>query len=282
MLFVHCQTAKEIKEITSGNTTRKYLLHIPANYNSKEKVPLILVLHGGGGNGRNAEKMTWFSQKADKENFIVAYPYGTNKLFSEKLLTWNAGNCCGHALDKNVDDIEYIKQLILSIKNQYSIDANKVFVTGMSNGGMMSYRIGCELSEYVTGIAPVSGAMNVTTCKPQKSISVIIIHGKNDQQVLYEGGSPKTKVDRHERTDKSVKFAEEFWRNENGCTNRKVTKTGKVERVTYRCKRAKLSVISIDDEGHTWPGGNKGFFGADTPTKEISATEEIYQFFLYE
>lgn len=269
----------EVRQISVHNDIRRYILHIPASYKAGTNVPLFIVLHGGGGNGRGAETMTGLSRKADREGFLVVYPYGWGRM-DEHFLTWNAGNCCGRAMAENKNDVEFIKQLILLIKNQYSIDDNRVYATGMSNGGMMSYRLACELSDQIRGIAPVSGAMNFEPCRPARPVAVMIFHGRADKHVLYAGGAPETQVDSHERIDRSVAFAADFWRRKNECEEKpSLSTSGKVDREKYRCKASDLEVVSIEGEGHTWPGGERGYQGADRPTTEISATDAIWEFF---
>jgi polyhydroxybutyrate depolymerase len=277
LLFIrHALNDDEVKEITIKGKTRRYILHVPEGYTSQSEPDLVVVLHGGGGNGRNAEKMSGFTERSNRDGFLVLYPYGTSRLFDENLLTWNAGNCCGSALDQKVDDVTFLRQLILFIRNQYHV--RKVYVTGMSNGGMMTYRMACESGDIIDGIAPVAGAMNVENCKAARPLDVIIFHGREDRHVLHAGGRPQVKADKHDRIDRSVAFAEAYWQSRNGCRDRKAVKTGKVERVSYTCDGGKLTVISIDGEGHTWPGGKKGHPGADAPTQEISATDEMLKF----
>lgn len=268
-----------VHELTVNGTTRLYLLRVPAEHSSAHPLPLVLVLHGGGGNGKNAEEMTGFT-KAAEGRAIVAYPYGTGKRFKESLLTWNAGNCCGHALDAAVDDVAFLRQLIQTLKAQYPVDEHHIYVTGMSNGGMMAYRAACELSDLITGVGVVAGAMNVEACRPVRPLSVIVFHGRQDQHVRYSGGAPEVTVDSHPRIDRSVAYAEAFWKDRNGCGNRTVEKNGPVEKVAYICARAPLLVNSIDGEGHTWPGGEKGTVFADPPTQEISASRAMLQFWM--
>src|SRR5690242_15001787 len=139
--------SRDIKQsIGFGGRTRSYLIHLPLNYQSNERLPMVLVLHGGGGNDKSNVEMTGFSDKADKEHFIVVYPNGTGR-FENFLLTWNAGNCCGYALDNNIDDTGFLRTVIERMEKDFNIDANRIYATGISNGGMMSYRLGCELSD---------------------------------------------------------------------------------------------------------------------------------------
>jgi polyhydroxybutyrate depolymerase len=268
---------ESVREITVGQDVRRYLLHVPPSYRAGAKVPLVVVLHGGGGNGRGAEKMTGFSQKADREGFLVVYPYGWGR-FDETLLTWNAGSCCGLAMDQNKNDVEFIRHLVHSIKTGYDIDEKRIYATGMSNGAMMSYRLACEMSEVFAAAAPVAGALNIA-CNPANPVSIVIVHGRADQHVLYEGGAPTVMKDSHARVDKSVEYAVDFFRKHNNCREKPVQTIGKLETRSFDCATAGLRVHSLADEGHTWPGGQKGYFGADAPSQEFSATDAIWDFF---
>ena len=267
------------QSLTVSGRERSYITHLPPNIATAQSPALVIVLHGGGGNGENATRMSGMSAKADKENFIVAYPNGNGRL-GEVVLTWNAGNCCGYALDQNINDVEFIRALIDKMLATYPIDSKRVYVTGMSNGGMMSYRLACELSDKIAAIAPVAGALNVD-CKPTHPISVIAFHGIGDQHVLYEGGEPKVKADPHARTDKSVASAMTFWSQFNQCPpTPKRDERGNIVHDTYtNCANGTaVELYSIKGEGHTWPGG-KSYLSGDEPTKEISATDVMWEFF---
>lgn len=269
------------QSMTFDGRTRNYLVHLSPGYNSSTKnYPLVIVLHGGGGNARNAERMTDFSEKADKEGFIAVYPEGTGKL-ERYALTWNAGNCCGYALDNNVDDVGFIRALIEKLEKDLRIDSNRIFATGISNGGMMSYRLACELSDKIAAIGPVAGALNME-CKPAHPVSVIIFHGTADQHILYEGGPPKKIFDDHPRVDNSVAYAVSFWVKQNGCSNNsKKQDKGNISIETYTDDKngTEVALYTIKDGGHVWPGGEKGGPWGDEPTQEISATDIIWDFF---
>jgi polyhydroxybutyrate depolymerase len=157
-----------------------------------------------------------------------------------------------------------------------------VYVTGLSNGAMMSYRLACELSDKIAAIGPVAGAFNFQPCVPAHPVSVVIVHGTADQHVLFNGGIPKRQVDRHERRDTSVKDAVAFWTKHNRCTQPPAKENrGKVTRESYEgCTNGSgVTLFTIQDEGHTWPGGSKWAPWADDSTQEISATDEIWKFF---
>ncbi len=268
--------------LMAGGRERTYRLHLPPAFDGQRPLPLVLVLHGGGGTAHGVADITGFSAKADKEGFIVVYPNGTGR-HPDRLLTWNAFNCCGYALDHNVDDVGFIRALLDKLEAELNIDRKRVFVTGISNGGMMAYRLACELSDRIAAIAPVAGALNGAICNPAVPVSVIIFHGAADKNVLYEGGVPQKGVDRRVRVDKPVSHAVSFWVNHNGCApvpSRE--QQGNVVREAYEGGRDGAAVVlyTINDEGHTWPGGKAWAFWADKPTHEISATDEIGDFFM--
>jgi polyhydroxybutyrate depolymerase len=224
---------------------------------------------------------------ADKEDFIVVYPDGSGRL-EDKLLTWNSGNCCGYALDHKIDDVGFIRALIETLQRDYPINAQRIYATGMSNGGMMSYRIGCELSDKIAAIAPVAGALNVE-CRPTQPVSVIAFHGTDDQHVLYDGGKPKIQADPHPREDKSVAYAMNFWAQHNRCamtpardergTPALSGANGIIHDTYANCANGiAVELYTIKGSGHAWPGG-KSYLSGDTPTREISASELMWEFF---
>jgi polyhydroxybutyrate depolymerase len=260
---------------------RTYLVHLPASYSKDKTWPLVLVFHGGGGNGEQMAKMTGFSGKADQEGFIAVYPNGTG-LWQNRFLTWNAGNCCAWAYENRIDDVGFIRALIGQLKKDYAVDDRRVYATGISNGGMMSYRLACGLSDLLAAIGPVAGAQNID-CKPAHPVSVIILHGTADQHVLYKGGAPLRMVDvRNPRVDRPVSEAVAFWVKHNRC--QEVPSTEKkdmvvIERYGGCAAGTAVTLYTLVEEGHTWPGGTKWAFWADEPSREVSATDVIWEFF---
>ena len=158
-IFSGCITTKQ--SIKYDGRTRTYLLHIPPQYDDSKSLPLIIVLHGGGGNSENMMKKTGFNNLSDENGFIVVYPDGIGR-FKNRLLTWNAGHCCGYALDNNVDDVGFIRTLIEKLQENFNIDLKRIYLTGHSNGGMMTYRLGAELSDILAAVAPVAVVTSVT------------------------------------------------------------------------------------------------------------------------
>lgn len=264
-----------------GGRFRSYRVHVPSRVDKDSRVALVIVLHGGGGNAANAQQMTLFNRKADQKGFIVVYPNGTG-IMHNRLLTWNAGNCCGYAFNQEIDDVGFIRAVIARLKEEYAIDPGRVFVTGISNGGKLAYRLACELSGQIAAIAPVAGSQDVPECRAEYPVSVIIFHGTADKHVLYEGGKPEKSFDKNPRVDSSVSSAVSFWVQRNGCSfipSRE--EKGNIIHDTYSgCENGTgVEVYTIKGGGHSWPGGKAGRQLADAPSQELSANDLMWDFF---
>lgn len=260
---------------------RSYLVHLPAGFEGQGGLPMVIVIHGGAGNGERAELVSEMSAKADREGFIAVYPDGTGR-FEERLFTWNAGLCCGVAQDNNEDDVGYFHALLDELEESYRIDSKRVFVAGISNGAMMAYRLACEMPERIAAIAPVAGSMVYEPCNPVEPVSVAIFHGTADLHVLYDGGAPEIRWDPHERIDLPVSFAVDFWVAADGCSPEPETyQVGNIVRDTYSGGHDGSAVVlyTINGGGHSWPGGTRGWLLGEEPTQEVSATDEMWEFF---
>ncbi len=278
----------EKKSLFYNGVKRTYELHLPNGHDGKKPLPLVIVLHGGGAPVGSAERMSRMSPKADKEGFIVVYPNGTGP-FPEKFLTWDAWNCCGPAVKSQVDDVGFIRTLIEKLEKEYAIDPKRIYATGLSNGAMMTYRLGCELSDKIAAIAPVAGALNNDNPHPTDPVSVIIFHGTADEHVLYNGGIPKKSWERsidptRIRTDKPVSYAISFWVKHNQCSGvPKKEEAGHIIHETYSGGKngTAVELYTIVGQGHAWPGGRDGLYYANVnpPTQEISATDIMWDFF---
>ncbi|MBI5931518.1 MAG: prolyl oligopeptidase family serine peptidase [Chloroflexi bacterium] len=270
-----------LETIQVDGRDRTYIVYTPDSYATSTPMPLVIVLHGGGGHAENAQNMSQMNTVANREGFIVVYPNGNGRL-RYRLLTWNAAdNCCGYAHDQNVDDVKFIRELIEQLQKDYAIDPNRIYVTGMSNGGMMSYKLACALSDVIAAIAPVSGAFNLAKCEPTNPVSVIIFHGTADEHVLYDGGSSIKSID-GDRVDQPVSAAVDFWTTHDGCaTEPASTTSGSITTDTYtNCNTgAEVTLVTIDGGGHAWPGGRRGSRSGDQPSQEINASEVMWQFF---
>lgn len=259
---------------------REYYLYKPANMGNDAR-PLVVVLHGGAGKPAGAARMTGFSELADQENFMVAYPAGAGRV-----PTWNAGKCCGYAERRNIDDVGFIRAMVEEIRKNNAVDPLRIYATGMSNGAMMAYRLGCEMSDVFSVVAPVSGAMNVYTCVPTQRPSLVVFNALDDKHVLYQGGVSETGLRRlfgqAPERDSSVADAMNFWMKQNLCR-----KFPQIERYddysisNYFCAEDReVRLFTLNKGGHSWPGGKKGYEGADEPYADLSATREMWKFFM--
>ena len=168
--------------------TRSYILHVPPTYSKDVDMPLVLVMHGYTGTAENTEQWTHMSDKADEEGFVVAYPNGLPYPWNDNNpQAWN----CGGAYEEwtaQTDDVGFIDEMIDKISTHYTIDPNRIFITGHSNGSMMTYRLGFELSHKIAAIAPVSGQMVYESEGiPDYPVSVLHLHALNDSVVKYNG-----------------------------------------------------------------------------------------------
>lgn len=263
---------------TAGDE-RDYRLYVPPGLDARERVPLMIVLHGGGGWGAQIEDMSRMDSQADAAGFLVAYPNGTKGLIG---YTWNGGDCCGVAMRKESDDVAFISALIDELVERQRVDPDRVYVTGISNGGIMAHRIGCELSTKVAGIAPIAGALMVNECRPAEPIDVIFFHGTADQSVQVGGNFSKKSQPR--RAFPPLQAQIDQWRKLNRCPDKgEVTyDKGEVQCRTYGpcAEGTEVTVCMISGGGHTWPGGKPIMERQlGKTTSDISANEAMWNFF---
>jgi len=269
--------------IKVGNLSRKYLLHVPANYDQKNNNALILAFHGGLGNAEMMAENYGWKEKSDQEGFVVAFPNGASRLPSGKLATWNAGNCCGYATQSQSNDTAFVKAVILDIKSKINI--KNVFATGMSNGGMFSHRLACEMADTFSAIAAVSGTNNFDGCNPVKPISIMHIHGLEDDHVLFNGGCGPKCIVGSETQFVSVPKTISDWVEKNKC-NKSPQKNELNDNVycdlyTGCSNNIQIKLCVVKDGGHSWPGATKepNPLEKRAPSQSLNANDEMWDFF---
>jgi len=255
---------------------RTYLVHLPAGYTGETDLPLVIAMHGGFGNAYGVETLSQLSVKANAENIIVVYPEGVQggKL---NIRTWNAGDCCGFASNNNIDDIGFIDLLLSTLVEQYSIDTNRIYATGFSNGALMAYRLACELSTKITAIAPVASSMSAVNCTPERPVPVIHFHSYLDSNIPYLGGvgTGSSNFDNPSQED-----VINLWANINNCV---ITETV-VDNAEYTFTKkancdnnAEIHHYLTHDGGHSWPGGSQAGSG-DPVSTYINANDLMWSF----
>ena len=245
-------------------------VHIPTGYDPVKPVPVVLNFHGYTSNGFEQNLLAGMNEKANAAGFIAVQPEGVGISQS-----WNAGACCGEAASSAIDDVGFVGKIIDELESKLCVDTHRVFATGMSNGGFLSHRLACELSNRIAAVAPVAGVLGIPTCNPTRPMSVFQFHGTLDGLVPY-GGNAATGFP-------SVAQTLSGWAGRSGCslTPRETSKKGTVTCQTYDgCKDgAEVNLCTVSGGGHTWPGGTPvpalGF-----TTNDIVATDAMWDFFL--
>lgn len=265
---------------------RTYTLHLPPSFERENSLPLVIALHGSGSSG---ERFAWltkegFNKLADKEKFIVVYPDGVEK-------NWNDGRT--HVSDRahreNIDDVGFVSALMDKLIEDFNIDSSHIYVTGISNGGGLTYRLACELTSRLRGVAPVALPMPedlAKACSPSKPLPILIIHGDSDPIVPYNGGWIAGMSGKVLSIEDTVKY----WISNNGCpeTPEKVEEIDRdpldgtsVKKTIYCSKETEVAMYTIEGGGHTWPGGvqyrDEAYIGKTS--SEIDACEVIWAFF---
>jgi polyhydroxybutyrate depolymerase len=177
-------------------TTRTYHLYVPSPL-PNGPVPLLVALHGGLGSGPQFEQNTDFDGLAQANGFLVVYPDGTPFRAGQPThLVWNAGGCCGiaDAANENIDDVAFVTDLIEHLESTYDIDHHRVFLTGHSNGALLSFAVACQSSALVDAVAVQSGALMEPTCDVTTPVSVLEIHGTADPNIPINGGKGTREV----------------------------------------------------------------------------------------
>lgn len=236
------QPSDSIRNVTVNGVERSYLLHIPPGVDGIHAVPVVFAFHGAGEQPATLQLSSGFNEVADNNRFVLAYPEGMGN-------TWNGGSkCCGYAVLNNIDDQAFVREMLSDLGTIVSVDTKRVYATGFSNGGVLSYRLACEMSDVFAAIAPVAGTLDHRPCQPQQPVSVLHVQGMADRTVPYEGGGPL-----------GFSPLEEViatWVDINGCpSSAKVDNpTDKITRSSYApCKAGTaVEVYAIESGGHAW------------------------------
>jgi polyhydroxybutyrate depolymerase len=263
---------------------RTYILHVPPNYDGNAAMPLVVALHGRLGTGSGEEKLTHLNKVSDEYGFIVVYPDGLER-------SWADGRG-GTPADKNgVDDVKFVSALIDKVESEYQVDTARVYATGMSNGGFMSGRLACELSDRVAAVAIVAASLSESVaarCHPAKPVSVMIIQATEDPLVPLAGGALGRNggggmVLSHDAAVR--KFAE---------VNLCATEPEKKHITDRAGDGTSLDVVSygscaggsevqgyvVNNGGHTWPGGMQYLPASiiGKTTHNLDSSEVIWDF----
>jgi polyhydroxybutyrate depolymerase len=248
-----------------GGVDYGYVVHLPPSYDGSTRTPLVLNWHGYTSNAMQQQAFTGFDVAGDEQGFIVVYPNSPDA-------SWNGGACCGSAPMR--DDVGFARALVAEISGKACIDAKRVYSTGMSNGGFMSFRLGCEAADLFAAIAPVAGKIGVANCHPARPIPLLAIHGTSDTLVPYGTGGLSADM-------LTVPDTVKKWAELDACTKGpdKIFEQG-----TAHCDAwsgcgsgATVALCTVEGGGHCWPG--QSFCPYGTGTLDIDASRHIAAFF---
>jgi polyhydroxybutyrate depolymerase len=264
---------------------RKYLVHLPRHYDPGRPWPVVLAFHGFGSSAHHMVKFCHLNDKADQAGFIVVYPEGTGK--TRRTLAWNAGDCCGDPQTDNTDDVGFVRVVLDNLAKIASLDAKRVYATGMSNGAMMAYFLAAKLSDRIAAIAAVSGPMGTCNCRAERSVPIMHFHGIDDKFAPFEGGVGERSITKMNFI--SVKVTIDFWVHANNCELTPVVTelpafvddgTRVIRKVWGNgSDDSEVILFEIAGGGHTWPGAKPMLFCVEHTTQNISANDEIWRFF---
>jgi polyhydroxybutyrate depolymerase len=232
-----------------GMQPRTYYLRIPSQYSAATSVPLLLALHSRSMNAKTIFADSQILSSAETLNFIVA---GLNGSIYEDASSWNAGNCCTNATTYQENDLLFASTVIDFVTSKYSIDKSRVWAMGHSNGGMMAYRLACDLSDKVTAIAVVTGALVDDSCNPAKPVSTLHIHGNLDPTVPFHGGG--------KFETPSIFHSVQEMANKNSCTGSPKESSDAIEeRYTWNCTSGvETQLVNYQENSHAWEAGYTG------------------------
>lgn len=278
--------------IQHGGRRRSYIVHVPRAGSDRPR-PVLLAFHGGGGEAEGFQDYAGLDAVADREGVLVVYPNGSGVL-PRRLLTWNAGECCGYAMNQRIDDVGFAMAVVDDLAARTSVDRRRLYATGHSNGGMMAYRLGAERADRIAAIVPVAGAYSLPTLAPAARVAMLAIHSVDDPRALYAGGIgppfPGTDV---RASHRPVMEGLERWRRHNGCSevvregpprssgtgsNRQTATLLEWEGCAHGGRVAHWKLTGV---GHGWPGTLRA--GARTeiigpPTTLVNAADEVWRF----
>ena len=255
-------------KVKVGNDERTFIVHVPGAPPREPKWTLVLAFHGVGSNAKQMAHISNFSEVADRERFLVVYPQGLGVVPA-----WNTA-VVGKAKRSAADEIGFVKTMLAELHTLFAIDKTRIYATGFSNGGLLSHKIACEMSETIAAIGVVAAINAEEECLPIRPVPVLAFHGLRDPVVIFSGveeiGLP------------SVRTTMKDWAVRDGCTEEPelVEESGEVRCETWPGCRAstEVTLCTVKEGHHTWPGGKNPSYMGHT-TRDIDASDRLWAFF---
>jgi len=275
-----------------GGRTRSFLVHVPPQAGADDSLlPMVVNFHGNGSNASQQRQYSGMNVTADRHGFVVVYPDGTGMVpWQRRLLSFNAGGCCGAAMRNNVDDVAFTETVVSVVSEKIGVDPRRLYATGMSNGGMMAHRMAADSSRFAA-VASVAGQLAVISFRPSKPVSVMEFHSIDDRWASFEGRSGGSRV---RIGYPSVQRGVDQWVAHNECPATpeiadtvfgppgSSTEGQSVTKITYGPGRDGTEVVlyRFTGVGHVWPGATMSLpWLTGRPTTLVDANEIMWQFF---
>ena len=258
------QTNTRKCSFTHNGVLREYYVYTRSSYTPSSNAPLLFIFHGYGSSATNILFYSDFQDRAEQDGFILVYPQGS---LLNGVTHWNVG---GWTIGSTVDDVGFTEDVIDIITSEYYINTDRIYSTGMSNGGYMSYGLACNSSKFAA-IASVTGSMTPeidNNCAPDHPMPIMQIHGLQDGTVSYTGASWSL----------SIPNVMEYWSSYNACDEDPSSIITDLDNGSYilfdsyqNCSNnVGVELILHSTMGHTWPSLN---------SHSLSATDQIWSFF---
>ncbi len=263
-----CPAGDSYQQIVSGGVTREYRIHVPPSAGTDGSIALVLGFHGNGGSADGFAGYTGFLSVSDQEGFIMVYPQGSGEFPS-----WEMNPV------ENNSDVQFIRDLIADLETRCSIDPDRVYATGHSRGGGMANRLGCDLSDQIAAIGPVSGTYPVEDpCRISRPVSVIAFHGSADPDVPYNGIKDQSgPPDAYFAFGIPILQWASSWAARDGCApaSASILDEAYLTGLAWSGCRGGADVVfyTIPGGGHSWPGGSETALG------NFNTAQMIWDFF---
>lgn len=271
-----------LKTIRVGNLSRAYFSE---RTSVGEARPLIIALHASGSSGSLMARATGLTEIAEAAGYMIVYPNGTGLAIDAR--TWNSGGCCGYAQMHKVDDVAFLRALVEKLSKDGLADPQRVYLVGVSNGGMMAYRMAAEAPGLFKAVAVVSAVLDVSPETVKAPMPVLHIHGSEDPFIPFLGGIGKQEVSQLPRI--SVARTIETWVKANGAEPRPAVTDipdsandgTTIRQYTYRSKTDPQSVVlyEVKGGGHAWPGAVIPIVNGGKSSQNMDASRTVVDFF---
>jgi polyhydroxybutyrate depolymerase len=263
-------SARKELVVQVGSQNRTYILHTPSQLAQKKPLPVVIALHGGMGTGASMEAKTGFSTLADREGFLVAYPDGIAGPGGKG--SWNVGWVDSYSSRQKTDDVAFLKKLIEVVIEKHHADPQRVYLTGGSNGGMMTHVMAAKYPKLCAAVAVVVASVPLDYEPPKSPVPILFINGDADEEIPFDGGMSRNALVKARQQKPFTPISELVakWAKANGAVDKPVvSREGSVVTNTYAATKsgAETVFIRLEGTGHGWPA------------RDFVATNAVWEFF---